>query len=125
MKKILMLSVMCFCILAVSACRTRTIKDYNRAMPNKTKAQIETAIFAGCKDRGWVCQKTSDGVINGVLKPGSRYIEVNIVYEDNKYTIVYVKTEKLKDKNKGKVHKRYYKWLNYLHKSIHTELYKK
>ena len=123
--KRLTLLLCCLTVLGLCACRTQSTKriEGDRPVKGLSAQQMAAAILAGCKDRGWSCAKKSEGVIEGVLDSKGRISEVNINYNEKGYNFTYKNSENLSYK-KGKVHKRYIRWVMYLNKSIRMEVNK-
>lgn len=107
-------------VLALSACRTTKVADVKTSIKYKDLQKIEKGILAGCEDRGWLCAKTGEGMVEGLLNRGGRYIvEVYIPYNADGYTLEYKNSRGLNyRKKKQTIHKAYAKWLVYLDKSI-------
>jgi hypothetical protein len=121
MRKVIL--AVCASVLILSACSGRQIKNVSVPTLNKSAAQVETGILTGCKDRGWICSKVSDGLIEALLQKGRHSLTVNIPYEKGGYKIIYKDSINLDySAKKHTIHKAYYKWIIYLNKSIHAAL---
>jgi hypothetical protein len=121
MKKMLLLFTVL--LFVFTACNMRGVRDYNRKAPGQSQEKIEKAVLYACAARNWVCEEKPGGVVRGFLQKGKYYVEVDMKAKPEAYTFSYVKTENLGyKKKKNKVHKVYYKWLNYLQKSVYKGL---
>ncbi|GHS87470.1 hypothetical protein FACS189487_03680 [Campylobacterota bacterium] len=117
MRKIAFAAALIALVLGLSACGGAAVLNTVTPIYNKTPQQMEKAIIAGCTDKGWVCQKVSNGVFEGRLYVRSHMALVSILYGGEDFKIVYKDSQNLKYNN-GKIHAQYNAWVRNLEKSI-------
>ncbi|MCL2334669.1 MAG: hypothetical protein FWC57_01240 [Endomicrobia bacterium] len=125
MKKILavLFVSLLFCAAQVFAASLVTPNVIKTAFPAKSDAQVEKAILAGAKKRGWIASKTADGEIEAVLNIRVHMIAVTIKYAKDGYTIEYKNSSEMKyNAKKNVIHSKYNNWVENLDKSIQYSL---
>ena len=83
-------------------------------------AQVKLAIMSAGVTLGWNMAEESPGMIKATLNLRTHTAVVKIPYDANKYSIIYMSSVNLDEKD-GKIHKNYNSWVQNLSKKIGTE----
>lgn len=121
--------LLCALVLPLAACAT-TKKDLSvgggPVAVGHTAAQVEAAVEAGLKDKGWVETNKQPGritaTVTGIGK-GHPSATVAVVYSATAYSIEYVDSANLKyDDKSGDIGRAYGRWTNNLKAAIDAHL---
>ena len=82
---------------------------------------VENAILDAGHDRGWLMTLSRSGVIEGLLLVRSHEVLIEITYDAKEYSIKYLNSKNLNDKN-GLIHPKYNSWTQDLRMDIHRKL---
>lgn len=86
--------------------------------------EVQVAVLGGLVAKGWTGTVIGPGHIRGdILVRGRHRAQIDITFDREKYSIVYVSSENL-DYNPGKntIHRNYNNWIIYLQQSIDQQL---
>lgn len=118
--------ILSFCILALAVltgCSGTPILNVEQANVNYDlpEAKVKQAIMESGINRGWLMSVQDNGVIRGELNVRTHQAIINISYNKNSYSIKYISSMNLDEKN-GKIHKSYNRWILNLQQDIQLRL---
>jgi len=87
-----------------------------------TTAQVRSAIVAGGTSLGWRFADSGPGKLEGTLALRGHVAVVEIPYTATAYSIVYKRSENLRDAGDGTIHNNYNGWVQFLDRAIRTEI---
>lgn len=120
------LKVLSFFVLALtllSGCSAKPILNVEQANINYDlpESKVKQAIMEAGSNRGWLMSIQDNGVIRAELNLRTHQAIVHIPYTKNNYSIQYVSSINLNEKN-GKIHKNYNNWIMNLNQDIQVKL---
>ena len=83
--------------------------------------QVKQAIIDAGKSRDWVMYESTSGVLRGELLVRSHVAIVDVTYTDKMYSIKYVSSENLNQRD-GLIHTSYNRWIENLNLAIRKNL---
>lgn len=118
--------ILSFCILALAVltgCSGTPILNVEQASVNYDlpEAKVKQAIMESGINRGWLMSVQDNGVIRGELNVRTHQAIINISYNKDSYSIKYISSMNLDEKN-GKIHKSYNRWILNLQQDIQLRL---
>lgn len=128
--RIALLLVLSACSIWMGGCSSRPVLDI-RDHPitwipgvQRDWPLVEGAILLGLTDRGWTGKIIRVGIIEGsILVRGKHRAKVQILYDLNKYSIIYKNSQHLDyDSRNETIHRNYNRWVVNLQHSIDRRL---
>ena len=91
----------------------------------RTTEQVQEAIIAGCRYKGWMPKVDSDSQIRcSILVRARHFAEVTIPYSEKSYSILYESSRELDyDQERQRIHRNYNKWVDLLSAAIQQQFY--
>jgi hypothetical protein len=80
--------------------------------------QIETAIVTAVQRRGWITQPVAPGVIRATYKQADHSATVDVTFDQASYSIKYVSSVNMREKEDGTIHGRVVNWVRVMEKDI-------
>lgn len=113
-------------VLLLSGCATtfttRPIHDVEYTYNTSVSVdKVRDVILKAGKNRGWKMREEGKGVIIGVVNNRGMSATSKITYDNRHYVITYVASTGLREAP-GKIHKAYYRWVDFLNKDIQNNL---
>ena len=123
MKFLKVLSCFILILTFLSGCSGKPILNVEQASVNYDlpESKVKQAIMEAGSNRGWLMSVQDNGVIRAELNLRSHQAIVHIPYTKNSYSIQYVSSINLNEKN-GKIHKNYNNWIMNLNQDIQLKL---
>lgn len=112
-----------FVVLLAGCGRTQPIMNVEDTPVayNLQSKQVKSAIYGAATKRDWVVTEIKPGLLRAEYFARSHRAVVDIPYNDDFYSILYVESENLKFNN-GKIHRNYNRWINNLNVDIKRSL---
>jgi hypothetical protein len=112
-----------FAALLLAACSNMPIYEVDKhPMPPGTQSmslgQIEKAIVTAAQRRGWTTEPIAPGVIRATLKKTDHSATVDVAFDQTSYSIKYVTSVNMREKEDGTIHGRVVNWVRLLEKDI-------
>ncbi len=130
-KKILKFSLILLLLVVISSLSCRRsfpiLNLRNEPLPTLvdgstyTKEEVRTAIFKGCRRRGWVAQPKGEGLIEASIVVRENKARVEIRYNETTISILHNDSYNLRYAD-GTVHPIYNRWIADLYRDILCEL---
>ncbi len=120
MKKML---VVVFAAALLAACSNLPIYEVDKhPMPpvarSMSSGQIEKAVVTAAQRRGWATEPIAPGVIRATLKKAAHSATVDVIFDQASYSIKYVTSVNMREKEDGTIHGRVVNWVRLLEKDI-------
>ena len=128
MKKIKIIALIVFCLVGFACTRVAPFVNYYdvSAPMGTTEEVMRDSIIKAGEELNWKMKQVSPNKIEATLHVNAKHTAVvNITYDSQKYSIVYSRSENLKDKGKGTIHKNYNVWVGELQAKIDSVLAQK
>ncbi len=121
-------AVLAISLIGIVGCITLPLskeEKYDILLTNKKVPldQISTMIKAGCKDRDWICTDKEPGKIEALLNNRGHIVRLNILYNADALTFIYISSKNMKEDGSS-IHRKYYNWLDNLVSSIQERINK-
>lgn len=111
--------------LVLSGCTTAQIYNAEHIpispRSSATEEEISEAIWLAGRREGWRIDKTQPGEMRGTKEIRSHFMTVKILYDRSNFSIYYVSSANLKEKE-GEIHKNYNVWIKRLENKIQNEI---
>ena len=123
MKQLLVLFIGLFMFASV-AYAADPVQNVSSHLPrSKPITEVEDAIIAATKERGWQTRIVAPGHIEATIYVRAHMAKVTITYAGESYEINYLDSNNLKyNPAKGTIHSNYNKWIRNLDSSIYKKL---
>lgn len=123
MNHIKLLLIALFTVVVLVGCRGNVAaRDVHQNINGSfTMQQVETAILAAGRSRGWNMTKKRNGLISGKIVTRGNSAEIRIPYSTSQYSIEYVGSQNLTE-DTPRVPENYNRWSMKLKQSIQNEL---
>lgn len=111
-------------VLLLSACTSVPIKDVDYSITpttTTTNNKVKDAILKAGKERGWKMRESGSNTILATLNHQGKSLTAKITYDTNHYVVSYVDSTGL-NATSEKIHKGYYRWLEFLNRSIQQNI---
>lgn len=120
MKKML---VAVFAAALLAACSNMPIYEVDKhPMPPGAQSlslgQIETAVVSAAQRRGWTTEPVAPGLVRATYKQADHSATVDVSFDQASYSIKYVSSVNMREKEDGTIHGRVVNWVRVLEKDI-------